>query len=259
MFAQLNSAKKIVPGTRGLAMAAAVTLAALVLPQHNASASLMLTIDPGTSNADSITDNGVGDLSGTTGTIIAADSAISGLTISVDTATSNSPGAAGSGILAINSLDVTNNNSSSVNLVILTTDINYTVPAGPSLTLNSSFSESGNSSGSGDTASFQSFADPNNGQPLAILPTGPVSTAIQTDAISPSFSDNASPVTWSRNSGPYSLANVLNITIPANATVQFTGTTTVIASGAGVPEPTLGVVPALALGLLARRRRNVGK
>jgi MYXO-CTERM domain-containing protein len=252
-------------GSRGLAMAVAVALAAVAIPQRSANAALgtmQLTLISGTSTIET-QDNGTGDTAPTTGVISVVNTQLNGITVTVDTSSSNSPGAGGSGALNIQSLNITNSNITSVTLTILTTDINFTVPGAlpnAPMTLSSFFSET--SGGGLGTATFRSFADPNNGQPEApVLPTGPVSTALQTDSLAGDFDDTATPVSWNLNGvpGPYSLANVMTLTLGPGVIVTLNGTTTATPVTSPVPEPTLGVLPALALGLLARRRRNAIK
>jgi hypothetical protein len=250
-------------GTGGLAMAAAVALAAIAFPPRVANATLELTIGYGTSAATTIIDNmaGTGDTDPAAGEIVTTNNlGITGLSVSINVASSNSPGTAGGvGILNINSLDITNNSSGAVTLTLLTTDVGFAVPGAlpnAPMSLMSSFAET---SGAGTgTATFHSFADPGNGQPLATLPTGPVSTALQSDNLAPSFNDTASPVSWALSAapGPYSLASVMTFTVGVNSNFDLTGTTTATPVVGSLPEPTFGVVPVLAFGLLARRRRN---
>jgi len=236
--------------SRGLAMAA-VALAAVVVPQRSANAALQLILDGGTSNQLTINDNGLGDGSSLTGTIENIQSNYGGFAISVNVANSNSPGTATSGVLAIETLDVTNNNSVPATLTILTSDTNFTQPGGPLSLMNLQSSVSGTTSGAGatDNLTFQSFSDPANGQPATA-----VSTAKQSLTLSPSFNNTVNQ-SWSLGAGggPYSLANYITLTLSGNATANITGITT-----ATVPEPTFGVIPAIALGLLARRRRSAG-
>ncbi len=228
-------------------MTAAVALAAIVMPQRSANAALVLILDGGTSNQTTILDNGIGDSANTvTGTIVNTGINFGGLAVTVNTANSNSPGASSSGTLSITTLAVTNNNNSPVQLTVQTSDTNYTLPGGPLSLMNLRSSLSGTSSGASasDTVTFQSFVDPANAQPATA-----VSSPLQSLPITSSFNSTVNQ-SWTRGSGAYSLTNFLVINLGPLATANFTGITTT-----SVPEPTFGVVPALALGLLARRRK----
>jgi hypothetical protein len=234
---------------RALAMAAAVALAAIALPQRSANAALVLVLDGGTTNQDTILDNGIGDTANTiTGTIVNTQVNYGGFSIAVSTANSNSFGTSASGNISVSTLVVTNNNSVPATITLLTSDTGFTSPGSSGSLMNLVSSVSGTSSGGGGTVSFQSFADPANAQPATA-----VSTAVQTLAITPSF-NNTVNTSFTRGSGAYSLADFLSVTLAGGATATITGATT-----ASVPEPTFGIVPALALGLLARRRRNAGR
>jgi MYXO-CTERM domain-containing protein len=255
MVAQLLGGKKR-SVSHVLAMAA-VAVGAVVLPQRSANAALKLVLDGGTTNATTINDNGAGDSANTvTGTIVNTGINFGGLAVTVNTATSNSPGTAASGILSIQTLTITNNNSVPVTLTVQASDTGFTQPGTPLSLLNITSSLSGTSSGAGpgDVVTFQSFFDPTNGQSTTGVGGTGSPTALQSLPITASF-NNTTSETSALGTGAYSLTNYLTISISGGATANFTGITTAT-PGTSVPEPTLGIVPALALGLLARRRRS---
>jgi MYXO-CTERM domain-containing protein len=242
--------------SRVLAMAA-VALGAVVIPQRSANAALKLVLDGGTTNATTINDNGPGDSANTTtGTIVNTGINFGGLAVTVNTSTSNSPGTAAAGILSIQTLTITNNNSVPVTLTVQASDTGFAQPGSPSSPMNLISSLSGTSSGagSGDVVTFQSFVDTANGQSTTGIGGTGSPTPLQSQPITSSF-NNTTGENWTMGSGPYSLTNYLTITISGGATANFTGITTA-STGTLVPEPTMGIVPALALGLLARRRRS---
>jgi hypothetical protein len=255
MVAQLLGGKKH-SVSRVLAMAA-VALGAVVIPQRSANAALKLVLDGGTTNATTINDNGAGDSANTvTGTIVNTEANFGGLAITFNSASSNSPGTAASGVLSIQTLTITNNNSVPVTLTVQTSDTGFAQPGSPSSPMDLISSLSGTSSGgqAGDVVTFQSYVDPTNTQSNTGIGGTGSPTPLQSLPITASFS-NTTGENWTFGSGPYSLTNYLTITISGNATASFTGITTA-STGNLVPEPTLGIVPAMALGLLARRRRS---
>ena len=248
-----------------LGLLAGVALAAALLPQRSANASLMITFTSGASTV-TVTDqetSPVLDASPTVGEIITTTN-VGTFGVQITVAVSNSPGSSSAGTLQITSLDITNStNVGQQTLSILTSDTGYALPGNPplSMNLNSAFTGTfGSGSQPTDNASFQSFADPNNGQPATANPTGPLSFSYPTTEAPnfTSFSGNNN-VSWSRLATPYSLSDLTTVTLSPGASINITGTTTATAVSPSVPEPTLGVVPALALGLLARRRRNPAK
>ena len=246
-------------------LVAAAAFAAIIIPQRSANASLMITFTSGASTV-TVTDqetSPVLDASPTVGEIITTTS-VGTFGVQITVAVSNSPGSPSAGTLQITSLDITNStNTGQQTLSILTSDTGYTQPGNPplSMNLNSAFTGTfGSGAQPTDNASFQSFADPNNGQPATANPTAPLSFSYPTTEAPnfTSFSANNN-VSWLRLATPYSLADLTTVTLSPGASINITGTTTATAVSPSVPEPTLGVVPALALGLLARRRRNSAK
>src|SRR4051794_2102129 len=139
----------------GLIAAAAVGVAAFALP---ARAALIVTLNGTTT----ITDGGAGDTDPTTGQII-ANTNVAGFGVAITVAKSNSPGAAGLGLLEISSLDVRNNNAGNATLTINVSDNGYTTPAAPAgslMKLESTASGNLTSAAVGNNVTFQSFVDP---------------------------------------------------------------------------------------------------
>jgi hypothetical protein len=228
----------------GVIAAAAVGVAAIALP---AQAALVVTLNGTTT----ITDNGAGDTDGTSGQII-ANTNVTGFGVAITVAKSNSPGAAGLGLLEISSLDVRNNNAGNATLTINVSDNNYTAPAGLAgspMRLESTMSGNFTSAAIGNTISFQSFADPANGQPTAANPSpSQTFTKINAALTSEPFAGTVSSA-WTRGAGAYSLTSVTTISLAANAQAQTSGATS------AVPEPTALALLLAAAPLAARRRR----
>src|SRR5437868_13269053 len=100
------------------AAGAAVALALAFLVGPTAHGALILDYQNG---ATTVVDNGPGDSSPTTGTIINT-SVVAGFGVAITVATSNSPGDPTSGLLQITSLDVQNNNPNPATLIIRVSD-----------------------------------------------------------------------------------------------------------------------------------------
>jgi len=238
---QISNAKHF-----SLIAAAAVGVAALALP---ARAALIVTLNGSTT----ITDNGAGDTDATTGQII-ANTTVAGFGVAITVAKSNSPGAAGLGVLEISSLDVRNSNAGNATLTINVSDNNYTTPAGAAgslMKLESTASGNLTSAAVGNNVTFQSFVDPANGQPTAANAT-PLLTFTKANPVlnSEPFAGTISSA-WTRGAGAYSLTSVTTVSLAPNAQAQISGTTTASA----VPEPTSLALLLAAAPLVARRRR----
>jgi hypothetical protein len=229
---------------RALAVAGLVALCT----QRAANAALEVSIDGGTpmTGTSPFTDNAT----------------VAGFGISFNVTESNSPGTGTQGELQINSLDInTNTNTGPATITIEATDTNFTMPVGPLMNLQNSVGGTftpASPTDLDDKVTFQSFADPGNSEFGQTVSTLPISASYPT-SVPPnftSFSGNDNQA-WTRGMGSYSLTNLLTITLDPNSTVaNVSGATVATAVGSSVPEPTLGVIPALALGLLARRRRH---
>jgi hypothetical protein len=233
---------------KGGASALALALAAAgLLVAAPAKAALLLNV-----GGNVVTDNGAGDLDPSVGTINNT-STVGGFGVAITIAESTSPGNSTAGLLQISNLSIQNQSSGTGSLTITVSDNNYTAPGagGVPMTLESDIGGTFSKGAAiGNTVTFQSFADPANGQPTALNPTPLLSFSKATSSTTESFS-GSNQGGFTRAAGPYSLTNVTTITLAAGGQVNISGTTTASA----VPEPaSLGV---LALGgLLAARRRR---
>ncbi len=197
-----------------------------------------------------VTDNGAGDLNPAVGQIT-NDSTVAGFGVALTVSLSNSPGGT-NGILQITSLDVQNLGAGTATLTILTSDTGYTSPggAGSPMRLSSAVGGTFTNDPVGDTLSFQSFADPANGQPAGPVSTAPLTFIKGNPSLSTESFSGANGVNWTRAAGPYSLANLTTMTLSPNGQMNVSGTTT----ASLVPEPTsLALVGLFALGVLRRR------
>ncbi len=193
-----------------------------------ARATFILTLQSGASTI-SITDNGAGDLDSTPGSIIYSGSVGSFMT-NITTGFSNRPGDPGGGFLQISTLDGRNTSAGQATLTATLEDTSFTQPSSATLQLDSAIGITDLRSTSGDSLSFQSYADPGNVQGGTAVTTGLQSFALPTTSTTTAFSDNASPVNFA-GTGIYSMKNVTTITLSPNGEVNVSGTTTV------VPEP----------------------
>jgi hypothetical protein len=241
-----------------LSVLAAIGLAATAIPQHSANAALMLTLTSGSSSI-TITDQGVNDQSSTPGIIQYNTSSFDGLNLSISLAESNSPGTT-EGTLSITSLDISSSTASQANpatLTLLASDTGYTMPGtgGSSMDLSSEIGGAFSNPAPGNQITFQSYVDPTNQQPASADIANNVSTPLQTFNNPTNSFDNTVHAPWTRGAGPYSLSDYMTIAIAAPGDYDNdTGITTASLSTSSLPDPSMGVIPVLAMGLLVRRR-----
>jgi hypothetical protein len=233
---------------RKLMMAAAVTAGVLGAAAVS-NAALILNINNG---AVVVTDNGAGDSDPTVGRIANTTTSAAGYSLAITLGTSNSPGSSTAGLLQINSLDVQNGANPAV-LDLRLSDTGFTSPGNATtpMVLQSSVGGTYTGGSLGNSVTFQSSADPANGQPAAAVSTPVLTFTKALPLLSEPFS-GSNAVNWSRAAGPYSLSQHLVITLSANGQVQIAGATNATA----VPEPaTIGLLGLGAVAALARRRR----
>jgi len=174
-------------------------------------------------------------------------------------ANSNSPGTAAVGSLAQNgTVQLLVGGTGSITIV--TTDVDYSLPAPGPGSLHSANGNTFANGSAGDTQAFTSWYNPSNGLAATDVPsptigfvsTGPLGNSHAADA-------SATPITLVN---PYGLTNSTTITLTggtagAPSQVGWSGNTQVISTA--IPEPTsmalmLGVLPVLVFGI--RRRKT---
>jgi len=233
---------------RGGLLAAPVLALALSGLGSTSSAALILTLN----GTVFVTDNGAGDSDPVVGRINNT-SIIGGFGVAITIVSSNSPGNPSIGSLQVTSLALTNNNATNASLSVQTSDTNFALPGGPltPMRLDNSAGGTFTSGVIGDSVTFQSFADPFNGQPAAAT-SSPLGTFSKSTLAATEAFGGTTFANWSRGAGPYSLSNTLTMTLTPGATMNFSGTTAAVA----VPEPVSVAFLAGPLATLALRRRS---
>ena len=226
------------------AVVCGVAAGSLLATQANAA--LILNLN----GAINVADNGPGDLNPAVGQIT-NQSIVAGFGIAISVAASNSPGTPTAGLLQISSLLIENQAAGTGVLTITTSDTDYVLPVGPFMTLDSDIGGTFSiGSAVGNSVTFESFADPNNGQPANAVSTPLLAFVKATSATTESFSGSTS-ANWFKGGPFYSLANRAVVTLAAGGQVNLSGTTT------AVPEPTSALaLAAMSAGLLGLRRRS---
>lgn len=185
-------------------------------------------------------------------------------------AKSNSPGAAGNGLLSLKSDFLTNTGSSVATLDLNVADTGFNTPgtSASSVSLNSALGGTFTTSVNTDSIQYTSYADPNNNllDSLASTPApGGVSSTGSPLLTSPggvaqAFSDQSQTI-FTRSgvgTGAYSLAGLTTVSLaPGDSVISFSADAATSATvGNNLPEPTSAAIMLVGGGMLALRRRR---
>lgn len=226
-------------------IAAAVGLAAAT----SAHASFILTLSSGTTTV-TIPDNQPGvDQNLAPGSITYYGS-IGDFSITSAFGYSNKPGTPNKANLQINSLNIRNSASGLRTLTVTLEDTDFTSPGSGPLQLDSALAGTIIQATSGDSVTFQSYADPDNTQGGTAITTGLQSALISSSALMDLGTTELSiPFTAH---GVFSVKNVIQITLAPEDEVNIAGTTKVVQA---IPEPASAALLAVA-GLAVLRRAH---
>ncbi|MBV8772000.1 MAG: PEP-CTERM sorting domain-containing protein [Deltaproteobacteria bacterium] len=176
-----------------------------------------------------------------------------GITLTTENANSNNPGTPSLADLLSSVGSITNNSGSTATIVLTIGDINFTLPTTPpTLDLHSQVGDTAVVGGAGDTFTYVSTVDQGNGQNTS--PGTYNAPLVSLDLGSPS--DNEfSNLLIANLSAPFSMTEVLRITIAAGDVINYSSSTNL----SPVPEPASLLLfgsGLLGLGWFGRRRRN---
>jgi hypothetical protein len=235
------------------AVLAVIAAAAAIGGVSTARAGIVMTVNVGGVDTP-VSDNGSKDSDPATGVINASRVLGSAFPFAITLGTSDYDPATDTVTQSISIL-IRNKSTSVQNITITLSNTDFTAP-NVLLDMTSSVSGMILRGATGDSVSFQSYADPSGTLNGKALTSGQQLSPSVTRIVAGASSPNAH-TSYTIN-GAYSVTSVAAITLSPGAQANLSATTLVVGPGAGgnIPEPaTLGTLGVAALALLARRRR----